>query len=122
MNQQNEKGFVTIYMTPETTIQLVRDIAENRIKFDPTRPRHSVYKKEKKRIVPIVKAFSSRTADAQLIGRKLVHFVTGQEIEIMDRNIWDKYIAKWPDGSLTTISPAELIHGFSETNSVSLRN
>jgi hypothetical protein len=89
---------------------LARQLSEHKLTRDPAVPLISRIRIEKKRQPqPVAEKYIKPNYDGQIF----VHFVTGQEVTVVSRNIYDKLIIKWPDGNMTPLGDKDFEVAFS---------
>lgn len=91
-------------------LRLVQSLSEHKLTRDPDAKVLSRVKVEKKRTIqPENRKYIKPNYD----GQTFIHFVTGQEVTVINRNIYDKLILKWPDGNLTVVGDKDFEIAFS---------
>ena len=98
----------------EPTLDLVRKLSAGILKRDPYAPLISrIAREHRQKQKPILDKYIK----PNISGKKFIHFVSGQTITVVNRNICGKLIIKWPDGNMSVISDKELATSFSEKQS-----
>ena len=88
---------------------IVRGLSEHKINRDPEAKLISRVKKEQRRQVQTQRHYIK----ANYSGDQFLHFVSGQVVTVVNRNIYGKLVIKWPDGNLNVIGDAEFEAAFS---------
>ncbi len=85
-------------------LETVRSLSEGRILRDPEAKLITRIKKEN-HITPI--AIRQHVIKPSYDGQAFIHFVSGQKVTVLKRNIYGKLLIKWPDGNITVLGDHE---------------
>ena len=93
------------------TLELCRALCENKLKRDPNarKIRHIKPKLE----LPSAATGESAKRLPNYNGNIFKHVASGDSVEVLRRNIFQKLLVKWPDGMITEITDYDLESAFS---------
>ena len=105
---QTLQNLKTIAELPDSTLQLVRDLAEGKITHDPSRPKMTRVPSAEKPPQPVDQTPFGYFKRPDHDGRQFKHIVSGEKLTVKSRNVYGRLIVIFEDGHLGTVGDREL--------------